>query len=81
MLVNGYPPGVEVSDAIVHRSHYPATSDARGTSVGSLSIERWLRPICYQNVPDRLLPDALKNANPLGIVRLINGRDSREALT
>jgi len=63
------------------RRPYPATSDARGISVGSLSIERWLRPICYQNVPDQLLPDALKNANPLGILRLINGRSSRETLT
>jgi 2,5-dioxopentanoate dehydrogenase len=77
LLVNGYPTGVEVSAAIIHGGPYPATSDARG----SLSIERWLRPICHQNVPDQLLPDELKNANPLAIVRLINGRSSREALT
>jgi 2,5-dioxopentanoate dehydrogenase len=77
VLANGYPTGVEVSAAIIHGGLYPATSDARG----SLSIQRWLRPICYQNVPDQLLPDALENANPLGIVRLINGRSSREALT
>lgn len=81
VLVNGYPTGVEVSDAIVHGGPYPATSDARGTSVGTLAIERWLRPICYQNVPDALLPDALKNANPLGIERLVDGRRTREALT
>jgi NADP-dependent aldehyde dehydrogenase len=80
VLVNGYLTGVEVSAAIVHGGPYRATSDARGASVGSLSIERWLRPICYQNIPDQLLPGALKNANPLGIV-LINGRSSREGLT
>jgi 2,5-dioxopentanoate dehydrogenase len=77
VLVNGYPTGVELSAAIVHGGPYPATSDA----CGSFSIERWLRPICYQNVPDQLLPDALKNANQLGIVRLINGGSSREAMT
>jgi NADP-dependent aldehyde dehydrogenase len=81
VLVSGYLTGVEVSAAIVHGGPYPATSDARGTSVGGLSIERWLSPICYQNVPDQLLPAALKNANPLGIVRLINGRSSGEGLT
>jgi NADP-dependent aldehyde dehydrogenase len=81
VLVNGYPTGVEVSDAIVHGGPYPATSDARGTAVGSSSIERWLRPVCCQNVRDALLQDALKNANPLGIMRLVNGHRSREALT
>ncbi|MEG0637163.1 MAG: aldehyde dehydrogenase (NADP(+)), partial [Pseudomonas sp.] len=57
-----------------------ATSDARGTSVGSLAIERFLRPVCYQNCPDPLLPAALQNANPLGISRLVDGQDSRAAL-
>ncbi|SEM47811.1 NADP-dependent aldehyde dehydrogenase [Pseudomonas sp. ok272] len=74
VLFNGYPTGVEVCDAMVHGGPYPATSDARGTSVGSLAIERFLRPVCYQNCPDALLPDALKNANPLGIARLVDGR-------
>ncbi|WP_437882565.1 aldehyde dehydrogenase (NADP(+)) [Pseudomonas sp. LRF_L74] len=78
LLLNGYPTGVEVCDAMVHGGPYPATSDARGTSVGSLAIDRFLRPVCYQNYPDALLPDALKNANPLGIVRLLNGSSSRE---
>jgi len=81
VLVKGYPTGVELSAAIVQGGPYPATSDARGTSVGSSSIERCLRPICYQNVPDQLLLNAFKNANPLGIVRPINGGSSREALT
>ncbi|APC17543.1 aldehyde dehydrogenase (NADP(+)) [Pseudomonas frederiksbergensis] len=80
LLLNGYPTGVEVCDAMVHGGPYPATSDARGTSVGSLAIERFLRPVCYQNCPDRLLPDALKNANPLGILRLVDGVNTREEL-
>ena len=80
VLVNGYPTGVEVSDAMVHGGPYPATSDARGTSVGTLAIDRFLRPVCYQNLPDALLPDALKNANPLGINRLVDGVFSRELL-
>ncbi|PWB30988.1 aldehyde dehydrogenase (NADP(+)) [Pseudomonas sp. SDI] len=80
VLFNGYPTGVEVCDAMVHGGPYPATSDARGTSVGSLAIERFLRPVCYQNCPDELLPQALQNANPLGIRRLLDGQDSREAL-
>ncbi|VVO35835.1 aldehyde dehydrogenase (NADP(+)) [Pseudomonas fluorescens] len=78
VLFNGYPTGVEVCDAMVHGGPYPATSDARGTSVGSLAIERFLRPVCYQNCPDALLPDALKNANPLGINRLVDGNSHRE---
>ena len=80
VLFNGYPTGVEVCDAMVHGGPYPATSDARGTSVGTLAIDRFLRPVCYQNCPDALLPDALKNANPLGIARLVDGASSRDAL-
>ncbi|MCS5516711.1 hypothetical protein NWF32_22470 [Pseudomonas qingdaonensis] len=80
VLVNGYPTGVEVCDAMVHGGPYPATSDARGTSVGTLAIDRFLRPVCYQNVPDALLPDALKDANPLGIQRLVDGQYSRQGL-
>ena len=80
VLFNGYPTGVEVCDSMVHGGPYPATSDARGTSVGTLAIDRFLRPVCYQNCPDALLPDALKNANPLGIARLVDGASSRSAL-
>jgi len=80
LLLNGYPTGVEVSDAMVHGGPYPATSDARGTSVGTLAIDRFLRPVCFQNYPDALLPDALKSANPLGIARLVDGVSSREAV-
>lgn len=80
VLVNGYPTGVEVCDAMVHGGPWPATSDARGTSVGSLAIDRFQRPVCYQNFPDTLLPDALKNGNPLGLMRLVNGEKTTEAL-
>jgi NADP-dependent aldehyde dehydrogenase len=80
ILLNGYPTGVEVCDSMVHGGPYPATSDARGTSVGTLAIERFLRPVCFQNYPDSLLPDALKNANPLRIQRLVDGTPSRESL-
>ncbi|MNH87847.1 Alpha-ketoglutaric semialdehyde dehydrogenase [compost metagenome] len=80
VLFNGYPTGVEVCDAMVHGGPYPATSDARGTSVGSLAIERFLRPVCYQNCPDELLPDALKDVNPLGIARLVDGSSHRQPI-
>lgn len=80
ILINGYPTGVEVCDSMVHGGPYPATSDSRGTSVGTLAIDRFLRPVCFQNYPDELLPDALKNANPLKISRLIDGYLSRAHL-
>ena len=80
ILVNGYPTGVEVCDAMVHGGPYPATSDSRGTSVGSLAIDRFLRPVCYQNYPDAQLPEALQNSNPLGLQRLVNGEWSSQAI-
>jgi len=80
LLVNGYPTGVEVCDAMIHGGPYPATSDSRGTSVGTLAIERYLRPVCYQNYPQHLLPAALQDSNPLNIDRLVNGKMTREAL-
>ncbi|MDQ4488870.1 aldehyde dehydrogenase (NADP(+)) [Sinomonas sp. ASV486] len=73
ILFNGWPTGVEVGHAMVHGGPFPATSDSRTTSVGSLAIERFLRPVAYQNVPEALLPEALRDANPLGIPRRIDG--------
>jgi len=73
ILVNGFPTGVEVSHAMVHGGPYPATSDSRTTSVGTLAIRRFLRPVCYQDFPADLLPEALKEGNPLGISRLTDG--------
>ncbi|GFO67128.1 2,5-dioxovalerate dehydrogenase [Geomonas limicola] len=74
LILNDYPTGVEVCDAMVHGGPYPATSDSRGTSVGTLAIDRYLRPVCYQGYPDQLLPLPLQDANPLGLRRLVNGQ-------
>lgn len=73
ILVNGFPTGVEVGHAMVHGGPYPATSDTRTTSVGSLAIDRFLRPVCYQDLPEALLPASLKDGNPLGIPRMLEG--------
>ena len=73
LLINGFPTGVEVSHAMQHGGPYPATTDARSTSVGTNAILRFARPVCYQNFPDVLLPDELKATNPLHIWRLVNG--------
>ena len=73
VLVNGWPTGVEVGHAMVHGGPYPSTSDSRTTSVGSLAIRRFLRPVCYQDLPAALLPEALRDGNPLGLWRRIDG--------
>jgi alpha-ketoglutaric semialdehyde dehydrogenase len=73
VLINGYPTGVEVSHAMVHGGPFPATSDSRGTSVGASAIDRFLRPVSYQDLPAWLLPEALKDENPLGLWRVRNG--------
>jgi len=65
---------VEVCHAMVHGGPFPATSDGRTTSVGTLAIRRFLRPVCYQDLPDALLPEALRAANKLGVPRLTDGR-------
>ena len=59
VLANGFPTGVEVVDAQVHGGPYPASTNFGATSVGTLSIRRFLRPVCYQNMPDALLPGDL----------------------
>jgi alpha-ketoglutaric semialdehyde dehydrogenase len=73
ILVNGYPTGVEVSHAMVHGGPFPATSDSRSTSVGAGAIDRFLRPVSYQDLPSFLLPAALQDANPLGLWRVRDG--------
>src|SRR5258708_2652453 len=78
ILVNGFPTGVEVGHAMVHGGPFPATSDARSTSVGSLAIERFLRPVCYQDLAETLLPAALRNTNELAIPRRIEGVLSKD---
>ncbi|MGF9663374.1 aldehyde dehydrogenase (NADP(+)) [Arthrobacter crystallopoietes] len=77
ILVNGWPTGVEVGHAMVHGGPFPATSDSRTTSVGTLAIERFLRPVAYQNIPDGLLPAPLRNANPWNLNRRIDGTVKR----
>jgi NADP-dependent aldehyde dehydrogenase len=74
ILANGWPTGVEVGHAMVHGGPFPATSDSRSTSVGTLAIERFLRPVAYQNIPDELLPAALRDANPWQLPRLVEGQ-------
>jgi NADP-dependent aldehyde dehydrogenase len=80
LVVNGFPTGVEVCHAMVHGGPYPATSDSRHTSVGTQAIYRFARPVCYQDFPQAALPDDLKDGNPLGILRLVNGAFTRDAL-
>lgn len=80
LVFNGFPTGVEVSRAMVHGGPYPATSDGRSTSVGSQAIFRFCRPVCYQAFPQAALPDALKDANPLHIWRMIDGEMTREPI-
>jgi alpha-ketoglutaric semialdehyde dehydrogenase len=73
ILINGFPTGVEVCHAMVHGGPYPATSDGRSTSVGTLALRRFMRPVCYQDFPAELLPEELAAENPLKIWRLVNG--------
>ena len=74
LIFNGFPTGVEVSHAMVHGGPYPSTSDPRFTSVGSLAIYRFARPVCFQGFPQSLLPAEVQDANPLGIRRLRDGK-------
>ncbi|WP_176048836.1 aldehyde dehydrogenase (NADP(+)) [Paraburkholderia kururiensis] len=78
ILANGYPTGVEVCYAMVHGGPFPATSDPRATSVGATAIDRFLRPVCYQDLPAELLPEAVKDGNPLKLWRLRDGQLGRD---
>jgi len=80
LLINGFPTGVEVSPAMNHGGPYPATSDERFTSVGTAAIKRFARPVCYQAFPASALPPELADANPRGLMRLVNGQLTREAV-
>ncbi|MFJ4502472.1 aldehyde dehydrogenase (NADP(+)) [Streptomyces sp. NPDC088864] len=73
VLVNGWPTGVAVAPAQHHGGPYPATTST-STSVGATAIERWLRPVSYQTTPDALLPPELREDNPLGLPRRVDGR-------
>ena len=77
IIYNGVPTGVEVCPSMVHGGPYPASTDSRFTAVGTYSIRRWARPFSFQDWPDELLPEELKNANPLGIERKVNNVNTR----
>lgn len=73
LIYNGVPTGVEVTESMVHGGPFPATNQPHTTAVGPMAIERWCRPVCYQNAPDLTLPPELKNDNPCAIERTVNG--------
>lgn len=74
VIFNGAPTGVEVCGSMQHGGPYPATTDSRFTSVGTGAIQRFLRPVCYQNIPESALPEVLKSTNPTGITRTMDGQ-------
>ena len=78
LTIDGYPTGVEVCHSMVHGGPFPATTDSRTTSVGTGAIYRFARPVCFQNYPQSLLPEELKNENPLDIMRLVDGEYKRK---
>ena len=74
IIFNGVPTGVEVCPSMQHGGPFPASTDSRFTSVGTSAVKRWVRPVAFQNWPEVALPDALKNQNPLGISRIVDGK-------
>ncbi len=80
LIFNGFPTGVEVCHAMVHSGPYPASTDSRATSVGSLAILRFARPVAYQDFPNATLPPELQDANPLGIWRLVDGKLTKDSV-
>ena len=80
VLLNGWPTGVEVCHSMVHGGAYPAATMSNSTSVGSGAIYRWLRPVSYQNFPQALLPDVLRDDNSKGIWRQVNGQISKQSI-
>ena len=80
LIWNGVPTGVEVVYSMLHGGPYPATTAPATTSVGMTAIKRFMRPVAYQNIPSPLLPDALKDENPLGILRIVDNEYTREPI-
>ncbi|MDO6745339.1 aldehyde dehydrogenase (NADP(+)) [Tenacibaculum soleae] len=80
IIFNGVPTGVEVCESMTHGGPYPASSDSRFTAVGTESIKRWIRPFSYQDWPNELLPDELKNENPLNISRRVNNERTKQQI-
>jgi alpha-ketoglutaric semialdehyde dehydrogenase len=81
IVFNSFPTGVEVCHAMVHGGPFPATSDGRSTSVGTRAVFRFVRQVCYQDAPDAVLPDELRDANSLGIWRLVDGELTKASLS
>lgn len=80
IIYNGVPTGVEVSHSMMHGGPFPSTTFSHFTSVGTEAIKRFVRPVCFQDCPQEFLPDALKDENPLRIMRKLNGEFTREAV-
>ena len=80
VIYNGVPTGVEVAHSMMHGGPFPATTFAHFTSVGTEAVKRFLRPVCYQDCSQEFLPDALKDENPLHIMRKLNGEFTRNAV-
>ncbi len=80
LLVNGFPTGVEVCPSMHHGGPYPATTDVRSTSVGTAAIERFARPVCYQNLPHAALPPELQDSNPRDLWRMVDGSLTKDAV-
>ena len=80
ILFNSVPTGVEVCHSMQHGGPFPAATDSRFTSVGSGAIKRFVRPVCFQDCPSSILPDELKDANPLNIQRLLNSEYTKSAV-
>lgn len=81
VIWNGYPTGVAVAGAMLHGGPYPASTASSHTSVGWTAVRRFQRPVCFQSFPDEMLPPELRDANPLGIVRRVNGRLTDQPLS
>ncbi|MBX2925027.1 MAG: aldehyde dehydrogenase (NADP(+)) [Chitinophagaceae bacterium] len=80
IILNDVPTGVEVCASMVHGGPFPSTTDGRFTSVGTTAIKRWVRPVCFQGFKDTMLPDALKNNNPLHIWRIVNNEWTKNGI-
>lgn len=80
IIFNGVPTGVEVCPAMLHGGPYPSSTDSRFTAVGIHAVNRWVRPFSYQSWPNELLPNELKDENPLGITRFVNGQNSKDKI-
>jgi len=78
IIFNGVPTGVEVCPAMLHGGPYPSSTDSRFTAVGIHAVKRWVRPFSFQSWPNEMLPNELKDENPLGITRFVNGKNSKE---